>query len=157
MLISTTTTEAKHKLCHCQHCIGCMCIGSSHVWSWCCRGSAELLDESGGRVSPSESMTSIPTCMPFSWFGEKDKERDREPSSSTSSLPYTTAEASEHTHNSKNKVRTSSLTGPFCARNLNLIRLHGLKLIQSCYRTSNVYGNFTPFIKQLSYYVECEF
>ncbi|CAM4607046.1 unnamed protein product [Leuciscus chuanchicus] len=67
------------------------------------RGSAELLEESGMRVSPSESMTSIPTCMPFSWFGEKDKERDREPSSSTSSLPYTTAEASEHTHNSKNK------------------------------------------------------
>ncbi|KAK7168622.1 hypothetical protein R3I93_004827 [Phoxinus phoxinus] len=67
------------------------------------RGSAELLEESGVRVSPSESMTSIPTCMPFSWFGEKDKERDREPSSSTSSLPYTTADASEHTHNSKNK------------------------------------------------------
>ncbi|XP_077073156.1 uncharacterized protein ppp1r9ala isoform X2 [Siphateles boraxobius] len=67
------------------------------------RGSAELLEESGVRVSPSESMTSIPTCMPFSWFGEKDKERDREPSSSTSSLPYTTADASEHAHNSKNK------------------------------------------------------
>ncbi|XP_077073157.1 uncharacterized protein ppp1r9ala isoform X3 [Siphateles boraxobius] len=68
------------------------------------RGSAELLEESGVRVSPSESMTSIPTCMPFSWFGEKDKERDREPSSSTSSLPYTTADASEHAHNSKNKM-----------------------------------------------------
>ncbi|XP_051566280.1 neurabin-1-like isoform X2 [Myxocyprinus asiaticus] len=69
------------------------------------RGSAELLEESGGgiRVSPSESMTSIPTCMPFSWFGEKDKERDREPSSSSSSLPYTTADTSEHTNNSKHK------------------------------------------------------
>ncbi|XP_016131752.1 neurabin-1-like isoform X3 [Sinocyclocheilus grahami] len=65
------------------------------------RGSAELLEESGARVSPSESMTSIPTCMPFSWFGEKD--RDREPSSSSSSLPYTTADASEHSHSSKNK------------------------------------------------------
>ncbi|XP_067299276.1 neurabin-2 isoform X2 [Pseudorasbora parva] len=71
------------------------------------RGSAELLEESGVRLSPSESMTSIPTCMPFSWFGEKDKERDREPSSSTSSLPYTTADASEHTHNSKNKTNLS--------------------------------------------------
>ncbi|XP_073701911.1 neurabin-1 isoform X2 [Garra rufa] len=67
------------------------------------RGSAELLEESGVRVSPSESMTSIPTCMPFSWFGEKDKERDRDPSSSSSSLPHTAAEASEHSHNSKNK------------------------------------------------------
>uniref|UniRef100_A0A671PZ75 Neurabin-1 n=1 Tax=Sinocyclocheilus anshuiensis TaxID=1608454 RepID=A0A671PZ75_9TELE len=66
------------------------------------RGSAELLEESGARVSPSESMTSIPTCMPFSWFGEKD--RDREPSSSSSSLPYTTADASEHSHSSKNKM-----------------------------------------------------
>ncbi|XP_051998073.1 neurabin-1-like [Xyrauchen texanus] len=67
------------------------------------RGSAELLEESCGdvRVSPSESMTSIPTCMPFSWFG--DKERDRDPSSSSSSLPYTTADTSEHTHNSKHK------------------------------------------------------
>ncbi|XP_065149299.1 neurabin-1 isoform X2 [Paramisgurnus dabryanus] len=66
------------------------------------RGSAELLDEPGVRVSPSESMTSIPTCMPFSWFGDKDKEKDRA-SSSSSSLPYTTADHSEHTPNSKNK------------------------------------------------------
>ncbi|XP_026128466.1 neurabin-1-like isoform X5 [Carassius auratus] len=65
------------------------------------RGSAELLEESGARVSPSESMTSIPTCMPFSWFGEKDKERDRDPSSSSSSLPHTAAD--EHSHSSKNK------------------------------------------------------
>uniref|UniRef100_A0A8C1KZ15 Neurabin-1 n=1 Tax=Cyprinus carpio TaxID=7962 RepID=A0A8C1KZ15_CYPCA len=68
------------------------------------RGSAELLEESGARVSPSESVTSIPTCMPFSWFGEKDKERDREPSSSSSSLPHATADASEHSHSSKNKM-----------------------------------------------------
>nr|XP_055071492.1 neurabin-1 isoform X3 [Misgurnus anguillicaudatus] len=67
------------------------------------RGSAELLDEPGVRVSPSESMTSIPTCMPFSWFGDKEKEKDRA-SSSSSSLPYTTADHSEHTPNSKNKM-----------------------------------------------------
>uniref|UniRef100_A0A8C2KRU5 Neurabin-1 n=1 Tax=Cyprinus carpio TaxID=7962 RepID=A0A8C2KRU5_CYPCA len=71
------------------------------------RGSAELLEESGARVSPSESMTSVPTCMPFSWFGEKDKERDRDPSSSSSSLPHTTADASEHSHSSKNKTNLS--------------------------------------------------
>ncbi|XP_043085488.1 neurabin-1-like [Puntigrus tetrazona] len=69
------------------------------------RGSAELLEESGVRISPSESVTSIPTCMPFSWFGDKDKERDREPSSSSSSLPHATADASEH--NSKNKTNLS--------------------------------------------------
>ncbi|XP_028292483.1 neurabin-1 isoform X2 [Gouania willdenowi] len=58
------------------------------------RGSAELLEESGGNLSPAESMSSIPTCMPFSWFGDKDKERDREPSSSVSSLPQVASESS---------------------------------------------------------------
>lgn len=57
------------------------------------RGSAELLEESVVNVSPSESMASIPTCMPFSWFGDKEKERD--PSCSSSSLPYTAAEPNE--------------------------------------------------------------
>ncbi|XP_072541944.1 uncharacterized protein ppp1r9ala isoform X2 [Salminus brasiliensis] len=66
------------------------------------RGSAELLEESGVNVSPSESMASIPTCMPFSWFGDKEKERERDPSSSSSSLPYTAAEPSEQ-QDRKNK------------------------------------------------------
>ncbi|XP_053483005.1 neurabin-1 [Ictalurus furcatus] len=66
------------------------------------RGSAELLEESGPNVSPSESLASIPTCMPFSWFSDKDKERDREPLSSTSSLPQTAAEPSEQ-QDGKNK------------------------------------------------------
>ncbi|XP_010878171.1 neurabin-1 isoform X2 [Esox lucius] len=66
------------------------------------RGSAELLEESGGNLSPSESMTSVPTCMPFSWFGDRD--RDREPSSSSSSLPYTANEtSSEQSQDRKNK------------------------------------------------------
>uniref|UniRef100_A0A7N5ZVW0 Neurabin-1 n=1 Tax=Anabas testudineus TaxID=64144 RepID=A0A7N5ZVW0_ANATE len=71
------------------------------------RGSAELLEESGGNLSPAESMTSIPTCMPFSWFGdkEKDRDRDREPSSSSSSLPYATTEtSSEQSQERKNKT-----------------------------------------------------
>ncbi|XP_066497441.1 neurabin-1 isoform X2 [Hoplias malabaricus] len=67
------------------------------------RGSAELLEESGVNVSPSESMASIPTCMPFSWFGEKEKEKDRDPSCSSSSLPYTSAEPSEQ-QDRKNKT-----------------------------------------------------
>ncbi|XP_078030629.1 uncharacterized protein ppp1r9ala isoform X2 [Epinephelus lanceolatus] len=68
------------------------------------RGSAELLEESGGNLSPADSMTSIPTCMPFSWFGDKDKDRDREPSSSSSSLPYAATEtSSEQSQDRKNK------------------------------------------------------
>lgn len=72
-----------------------------------CRGSAELLEESGGNLSPADSMTSIPTCMPFTWFGDKerDRDRDREPSSSSSSLPYAATEtSSEQSHERKNKV-----------------------------------------------------
>ncbi|XP_064832090.1 neurabin-1-like isoform X2 [Oncorhynchus masou masou] len=66
------------------------------------RGSAELLEEPGGNLSPSESMTSIPTCMPFSWFGDRD--RDKEPSSSSSSLPYAATEtSSEQSQDRKNK------------------------------------------------------
>uniref|UniRef100_A0A8B9LX61 Neurabin-1 n=1 Tax=Astyanax mexicanus TaxID=7994 RepID=A0A8B9LX61_ASTMX len=67
-------------------------------------GSAELLEESGVNVSPSESMASIPTCMPFSWFGDKEKERD--PSCSSSSLPYTATEPSEQ-QDRKNKSNLS--------------------------------------------------
>uniref|UniRef100_A0A3Q3VN19 Neurabin-1 n=1 Tax=Mola mola TaxID=94237 RepID=A0A3Q3VN19_MOLML len=68
------------------------------------RGSAELLEESGGNLSPAESLTSIPTCMPFSWFGDKERDRDREPSSSSSSLPYTATEtSSEQSMDRKNK------------------------------------------------------
>ncbi|KAM9805132.1 neurabin-1 [Neosynchiropus ocellatus] len=72
------------------------------------RGSAELLEESGGNLSPAESMTSIQTCMPFSWFGDKDRERDREPSSSSSSLPYVANETgSEPNQDRKNKTNLS--------------------------------------------------
>ncbi|XP_055009424.1 neurabin-1 isoform X2 [Boleophthalmus pectinirostris] len=58
------------------------------------RGSAELLEESGGNLSPAESMTSVPTCMPFSWFGDKDRDRERDPSCSSNSLPYVATETS---------------------------------------------------------------
>lgn len=71
------------------------------------RGSAELLEESGGNLSPSESMTSIPTCMPFSWFGDRDKE----PSSTSSSLPYAATEtSSEQSQDRKNKVSAHTHT-----------------------------------------------
>ncbi|XP_056314447.1 neurabin-1 isoform X2 [Danio aesculapii] len=60
------------------------------------RGSGELLDESSCNVSPSGSVSSIPSCMPFSWFGDRDKEKDRERekerSASSGSLPRTPSE-----------------------------------------------------------------
>eukprot|EP00064_Thunnus_orientalis_P026215 superscaffoldBa00015813_g26705 len=62
------------------------------------RGSCgDLVDEPAG-VSPSGSVTSMPSCLPFPWFGERgrDKEeegergRERLRSVSSSSLPYLT-------------------------------------------------------------------
>uniref|UniRef100_A0A673H0I3 Neurabin-1 n=1 Tax=Sinocyclocheilus rhinocerous TaxID=307959 RepID=A0A673H0I3_9TELE len=60
------------------------------------RGSGELLDESSSNVSPSDSISSIPSCMPFSWFGdrerEKEREREKDRSASSTSLPRTPSE-----------------------------------------------------------------
>uniref|UniRef100_A0A672N6Q4 Neurabin-1 n=1 Tax=Sinocyclocheilus grahami TaxID=75366 RepID=A0A672N6Q4_SINGR len=60
------------------------------------RGSGELLDETSGNVSPSDSISSIPSCMPFSWFGdrerEKEREREKDRCASSSSLPRTPSE-----------------------------------------------------------------
>ncbi|KAJ8255404.1 hypothetical protein GJAV_G00204510 [Gymnothorax javanicus] len=64
------------------------------------RESADLLEESGGNLSPADSVTSVPTCMPFSWFSDRDKE----PSSSSGSLPYTATEtSSEQSQDRKHK------------------------------------------------------
>ncbi|XP_034042956.1 neurabin-1 isoform X2 [Thalassophryne amazonica] len=85
------------------------------------RGSAELLEESEGNLSPAESMTAIPTCMPFSWFGdkEKDKDRDREPSSSTSSLPHAANETSSE-QNQDRKNKTNLFWSSLFSRSLDL-------------------------------------
>ncbi|XP_071346444.1 neurabin-2-like isoform X3 [Trachinotus anak] len=61
------------------------------------RGSCgDLVDEPTG-VSPSGSVTSMPSCLPFPWFGERGREkeegergRERLRSVSSSSLPYLT-------------------------------------------------------------------
>ncbi|XP_040912113.1 neurabin-1-like [Toxotes jaculatrix] len=63
------------------------------------RGSCgDLVDEPTG-VSPSGSITSMPSCLPFPWFGEKGREKEEEEgergrerlrSVSSSSLPYLT-------------------------------------------------------------------
>ncbi|XP_035644691.1 neurabin-1-like isoform X2 [Oncorhynchus keta] len=60
------------------------------------RGSCgDLVDNPSSGVSPSGSVTSMPSCLPFSWFGERGRERlkrEREKlrSVSSSSLPYMT-------------------------------------------------------------------
>ncbi|KAK1802622.1 hypothetical protein P4O66_004266 [Electrophorus voltai] len=56
------------------------------------RGSAELVGEFGGNVSPSDSASSVPSCMPFSWFGDRERGREKEPSLSSCSLPQTPME-----------------------------------------------------------------
>ncbi|KAK9539062.1 hypothetical protein VZT92_004194 [Zoarces viviparus] len=61
------------------------------------RGSFDLVD-GPAEVSPSASMTSMPSCLPFPWFGERGREkevagesgRERLRSVSSSSLPYLT-------------------------------------------------------------------
>lgn len=130
---------------------GLDCVDLVFTLVWFSRGSAELLEEPGVRVSPSESMTSIPTCMPFSWFGEKDRDRDRDPSSSSSSLPYTATDASEHSHNSKNKVRylywskycvymrSGIITKNIFACHLNITQNFLILVVREC--TSDIYWN----------------
>ncbi|XP_030096033.2 neurabin-1-like isoform X1 [Serinus canaria] len=49
------------------------------------RGSRELLDDSGNNLFASDSDSPVPTCMPFSWFGDSHKE----PQVSSSSLQVT--------------------------------------------------------------------
>ncbi|XP_074001271.1 neurabin-1-like [Numenius arquata] len=49
------------------------------------RGSRELLDDAGNNLSASDSDSPVPTCMPFSWFGDSHKE----PQVSSSSLHIT--------------------------------------------------------------------
>ncbi|XP_064419759.1 neurabin-1 isoform X2 [Latimeria chalumnae] len=46
------------------------------------RGSRDMLDDSGSNASLADSTSPVPTCMPFSWFGDGHKE----PSSSNTSL-----------------------------------------------------------------------
>ncbi|KAK2818092.1 hypothetical protein Q7C36_022025 [Tachysurus vachellii] len=60
------------------------------------RSSRELVDDSSGNASPSDSVSSIPSCMPFSWFGDRersrDREREKEQSLSSCSLPHSPTE-----------------------------------------------------------------
>ncbi|XP_014735650.1 PREDICTED: neurabin-1-like isoform X2 [Sturnus vulgaris] len=72
------------------------------------RGSRELLDDSGNNLSASDSDSPVPTCMPFSWFGDSHKE----PQISSSSLQVTQSgqDGCEH---SQEKNRSKALDDEF--------------------------------------------
>ncbi|KAK1166137.1 neurabin-1 isoform X1 [Acipenser oxyrinchus oxyrinchus] len=80
------------------------------------RGSGDLLEDSGGNLSPAESMSSIPTCMPFSWFGDSHKE----PASSSTSLHYTSTETALEHGQEKSKNKTNLSWSSLFSRSLDL-------------------------------------
>ncbi|KAG8559628.1 hypothetical protein GDO81_017395 [Engystomops pustulosus] len=63
------------------------------------RGSRELLDEAGNQ-SLSDSDSPVPTCMPFSWFGESHKE-----SAYSGSLTFPTIDPLDEQERAKLKSR----------------------------------------------------
>ncbi|XP_035752067.1 neurabin-1 [Egretta garzetta] len=67
------------------------------------RGSRELLDDSGNNLSASDSDSPVPTCMPFSWFGDSHKE----PQISSSSL-HVTQSGQDSCEHSQEKNRSKS-------------------------------------------------
>ncbi|XP_067330321.1 neurabin-1-like isoform X2 [Channa argus] len=81
------------------------------------RGSCgDLVDEPTG-ISPTGSVTSMPSCLPFPWFGERGREkeegqrgRERLRSVSSSSLPYLTTTGRRH-QSIGSPVDSSSMVG----------------------------------------------
>ena len=72
------------------------------------RGSRELLDDSGNNLSASDSDSPVPTCMPFSWFGDSHKE----PQVSSSSLHFTQSGQDSCEHG-QDKNRSKALDDEF--------------------------------------------
>ncbi|XP_075036728.1 neurabin-1-like isoform X2 [Mixophyes fleayi] len=64
------------------------------------RGSRDLLDEAGNQ-SLSDSDSPVPTCMPFSWFGESHKES---PSSGSLTFPPAGPDLAGEQERSRNKA-----------------------------------------------------
>nr|DBA19839.1 TPA: hypothetical protein GDO54_015609 [Pyxicephalus adspersus]DBA19840.1 TPA: hypothetical protein GDO54_015609 [Pyxicephalus adspersus] len=70
------------------------------------RGSRELLDE-GGNQSLSDSDSPVPTCMPFSWFGESHKESA---SSGSFNFPQSSSDLSVEQERIRNKALDEDVT-----------------------------------------------
>ncbi|XP_046693522.1 neurabin-1 isoform X2 [Silurus meridionalis] len=110
------------------------------------RSSRELVDESSGNASPSDSVSSIPSCMPFSWFGDRersrDREREKEQSLSSYSLPHSPTEGhTEDGTEQKNKSFDLNTSSPRSALASLLsepcTRGHSQKLVFSSCETLN--------------------
>ncbi|XP_039613570.1 neurabin-1 isoform X4 [Polypterus senegalus] len=71
------------------------------------RGSSDLLESSGGNLSPADSVSSIPTCMPFPWFGDSHKET----SSSNTHLHSAQSDTTVEKNRSKMLDEDSNSTG----------------------------------------------
>uniref|UniRef100_A0A8D0L897 Neurabin-1 n=1 Tax=Sphenodon punctatus TaxID=8508 RepID=A0A8D0L897_SPHPU len=69
------------------------------------RGSRELLEDSGNNLSASDSDSPVPTCMPFSWFGDSHKE----PQASSSSLHFAQSDQDASCEQSQEKNRSKAL------------------------------------------------
>ncbi|XP_068101583.1 neurabin-2-like isoform X2 [Hyperolius riggenbachi] len=70
------------------------------------RGSRELLDE-GGNQSLSDSDSPVPTCMPFSWFGESHKESA---TSGSLTFPHSCSELTAEQERARNKALDDDVT-----------------------------------------------
>ncbi|XP_053122532.1 neurabin-1-like isoform X2 [Hemicordylus capensis] len=68
------------------------------------RGSRELLQDSVNNLSASDSDSPIPTCMPFSWFGDSHKEH-----SSSSTLSFSQGGHEVAFERSQEKSRSKTL------------------------------------------------
>ncbi|XP_033023944.1 neurabin-2-like isoform X3 [Lacerta agilis] len=68
------------------------------------RGSRELLEDSVNNLSASDSDSPIPTCMPFSWFGDSHKEH-----SSSSTLSFSQGGHDVALEQSQEKNRNKAL------------------------------------------------
>ncbi|XP_074823691.1 neurabin-1-like isoform X2 [Natator depressus] len=69
------------------------------------RGSRELLEDSGNNQSASDSDSPVPTCIPFSWFGDSHKE----PQVSGSSLTFSQSGQATVFEQGQEKNRTKAL------------------------------------------------
>ncbi|KAJ7345638.1 hypothetical protein JRQ81_001588 [Phrynocephalus forsythii] len=68
------------------------------------RGSRELLEDSLNNLSASDSDSPIPTCMPFSWFGDSHKEHSSSSTLSYSQSGHDVFEQSQEKNRSKSRI-----------------------------------------------------